>query len=298
MRLPGLAIENHQFANIFIILLVIAGTVSFFTMPRSEDPQVAPAASTIVVVYPGANPIDMEELIIDPLEEALHELEDIKELSSSAEDGLGIVNIKFNTGSDPDKKYADVLQKVNSIRSDLPQEILSLETTKWTVTDVQILQVALVSESAPYSTLEKEARQLKKSFERSPGVKRVSIWAYPEQEVRVSLDMQKIARFHIPLGRVFSAIQSTNQNIPGGQIDLGTKTFNIETSGPFASIAEIENTIIHAANGNVVHLQDVADVRLAYQDVTYEARFNGKRAVFVTLSQKKVRTFSALKKIW
>ena len=162
MRLPRLAIENHQFTNIFIILFVITGTVSFFTMPRSEDPQVTPAASSIVIIYPGANPADMEELVIDPLEEALNELEDIKEMSSTAEDGLGIINIKFLTGSDPDKKYADVLQKVNSTHHELPQEILSLETTKWTVTDVQILQIVLVSESAEYSTLEKEAKQLKK----------------------------------------------------------------------------------------------------------------------------------------
>lgn len=296
MRLPRLAIENHQFTNIFIILLVITGIVSFFTMPRSEDPQVAPAASTIVVVYPGANPTDMEELVIDPLEEALHELEDIKELSSTAEDGLGIINIKFHTGSDPDEKYADVLQKVNSVRADLPQEILSLETTKWTVTDVQILQVALVSDSAPYRTLEKEAKQLKKTFERSPGVKRVSLWAFPGQEVRVSLDMEKIAQFHIPLSQVFSAIQSTNQNIPGGKIDLGTKTFNVETSGSFSSIADIENTIIHAANGNVIHLKDVAEVRFAYQDENYKARLNGKRAIFITLSQKKGTNIFTIKK--
>jgi len=296
MRLPRLAIENHQFTNIFIILLVITGIVSFFTMPRSEDPQVAPAASTIVVVYPGANPKDMEELVIDPLEEALNELEDIKSMSSQAEDGLGIINIKFLTGSDPDKKYADVLQKVNSIRHDLPQEILSLETTKWTVTDVQILQVALVTDSAAYSTLEKEAKQLKKSFERSPGVKRVTIWAYPQQEVRVSLEMEKNAHYRITLSHIFNAIQSTNQNIPGGKIDLGGKTFNIETSGSFASISEIENTIIHAANGNVVHLKDVADVRLAYQDLTYKARLNGKRAVFITLSQKKGTNIFSIKK--
>ena len=296
MRLPRLAIENHQFTNIFIILLVISGIVSFFTMPRSEDPQVAPAASSIVIIYPGANPKDMEELVIDPLEEALNELEDIKEMYSTAEDGLGIINIKFLTGSDPDKKYADVLQKVNGTRNELPQEILSLETTKWSVTDVQILQVALVSESAAYRTLEKEAKQLKKSFERTPGVKRVTLWAYPQQQVRVSLDMEKIAQYRIPLSQIFNAIQSTNQNIPGGKIDVGEKTFNIETSGSYSSVTEIGNTIIHAANGNVVHLKDIADVQLAYRDLTYKARLNGKRAVFITLSQKKGTNIFSIKK--
>ncbi|NOY60698.1 MAG: efflux RND transporter permease subunit [Calditrichaeota bacterium] len=96
--------------------------------------------------------------------------------------------------------------------------------------------------------------------------------------------------------QIFNAIQSTNQNIPGGKIDLGEKTFNIETSGSFTSLTEIENTIIHAANGNLVHLKDVANVRPAYQDLTYKARLNGKRAVFITLSQKKGTNIFSIKK--
>ena len=123
MRLPKLAIENHQFTIILIVLLVLFGLVSFVTMPRSEDPQVSPAASTVFVIYPGATPEDMEELVLDPIEEVLNELEDIKHIKSRAEDGMALVNIEFLSGSDPDEKYSDVVQKVNSIRSSLPDNI-------------------------------------------------------------------------------------------------------------------------------------------------------------------------------
>ena len=69
MRLPSLAIDHHQFSSVIILLLVLSGVVSFLTMPRSEDPQVQPAGTTIAVIYPGANPSDMEELVVDPIEE-------------------------------------------------------------------------------------------------------------------------------------------------------------------------------------------------------------------------------------
>ena len=95
MLLPKLAIENHQFTNVFIILLVIFGMVSFITMPRSEDPQVSPAGSSIIVILPGANPSDIEELIVDPIEEAINELEDIKDIKSIARDGLAYIAIEF-----------------------------------------------------------------------------------------------------------------------------------------------------------------------------------------------------------
>ena len=81
MRLPKLAIENHQFTNVIIVLLVLFGLVSFITMPRSEDPQVSPAGSSVIVIYPGANPTDVEELIVEPIEESIHELEDIKDIN-------------------------------------------------------------------------------------------------------------------------------------------------------------------------------------------------------------------------
>ena len=94
MKIPKLAIENHQFTIILIFLLIIFGISSFLTMPRSEDPQVAPSGSSVIVIYPGANPKDLEQLIVDPIEEVINELEDIKKIDSYMEDGM-FISISF-----------------------------------------------------------------------------------------------------------------------------------------------------------------------------------------------------------
>ncbi len=164
MHLVRSAIENHQFTIVFVVLLMAVGLYSFLTMPRSEDPPVTPAGSSVIVVLPGATPADIEELIIDPVEEVINELDDIKHIDSGAEDGLGVIEVEFIIGSDPDDKYSDVVQKVNSIRNTLPQEILSLDIVKWSISDVNILQLALYSDNASYASLEKEAERLKKSL--------------------------------------------------------------------------------------------------------------------------------------
>ncbi len=286
MRLPKLALDNHQFTSVLIILLVLFGLVSFVTMPRSEDPMVTPAGSSIIVVYPGATPADMEELIVDPIEEVINELDDIKKLTSTAKDGLALIGVEFLTGSDPDDKYSDVVQKVNSIRNTFPDDILSLEISKWTISDVQILQIALHSPTADYALLEYEADILKQQFEKTAGVQKVKTWAYPEQEVRISIDLLRMAQFNLSLGQVIQAIQSTNQNIPGGSIDIGSKKFNIQTSGSYQTLADIENTIIHASGGKLLYLRDIADVSMDYETLSYHARFRNERSVFVTVSQK------------
>lgn len=286
MRLPKIAIENHQFTIIVFTLLVLIGVVSYITMPRSEDPQVSPPGSSIIVLYPGANPADLEQLIIDPIEEVIHELDDIKLLNSEMEDGLATIYVEFNIGSDPDKKYSDVVQKVNSIRHELPQDILSLEMLKWSISDVNILQLALVSDSAAYSALENEAEQLKSDLEKVAGVKRVKTWAFPQQEVRVSVNLEKLAQKRISLNQIIQGIQSANANIPGGNIDIGKKRFNIQTSGDYQTLRDIENTIVHSSGTKIVRLQDIADVQMDYEDKKHIARFDGRRAVFVTVTQK------------
>ncbi len=286
MRLPKLAIENHQFTLIMILLLVLSGIVSFITMPRSEDPQVAKSGSSVIVIYPGANPADLEQLIVDPIEAAVNELDDIKRIDSYMEDGLASVHTEFLVGTDPDEKYSDVVQKVNSIRNQLPQDILYIDLHKWQVSDVCMLQLALVSDSAPYSELEGEAERLKKFLEKVSGVRKVETWAIPEPEVRVAVDLQKMAQMRIPLKQIFGAIQSTNVNIPGGNIDIGSKRFNIQTSGNYQSLSDIQNTIIHSDGTKIVYLKDIADVRFDYEDVAYHARFNNQHAVFVTVNQK------------
>ena len=177
MRLPKLAIENHQFTIVVILLLILSGIVSFITMPRSEDPQVSPPGTSVVVLYPGANPKDMEQLVTDPIEEVINELDDIKRIESYMEDGLAVISVEFLPGSDPDEKYSDVVQKVNSIRDKLPEDIMSLDMTKWSISDVNILQVALVSDSASYKELESEVEILKKSLEKVSGVKKIETWA-------------------------------------------------------------------------------------------------------------------------
>jgi len=263
------------------------GIVSYRTMPRSEDPQFAIPGVSVVVIYPGASTIDLEHLIVDPIEEEINKLDDIKVLAAHIEDGIAIVEVEFLMGSDPDDKHSEVVQQIAGISDNLPEGILDLDLIKWSVTDVNILQVALTSRGASYRELERSAEELKKSLEVIPGVLGIDLFAFPKQEIRVEVDLQKMAKMGIPLWKVTGAIQSSNANIPGGSIDVGKKKFNIKTSGDYESLEDIGNTIVHSFGGRVVHLRDIADIALTYEDKNYFARYDGVRAVFIAVTQKK-----------
>lgn len=286
MRFVNFALENNKFILVIIALLTINGIVSFLTMPRMEDPQVTMPGSSVVVIYPGANPKNMEELVVDPIEKAINELEDIKELKSSIEDGLSIISVEFTPGSDPNEKYSHVVEKVNGIKSSLPEDIYYLNVDKWSVTDVNILQIALISDVVEYKELEKEAKRLEKLIAKVSGIKKSQSVAIPKREVRIELDLDRMAINGISLERIVGAIQSANANIPGGNIELGSKKYSLQTSGSYQSLQEIENTVVNAGGGKILKLKDVASVSFKYEDNNYYARVNGKKAVFIIASQK------------
>ncbi|MBN2520144.1 MAG: efflux RND transporter permease subunit, partial [Bacteroidales bacterium] len=286
MKLPKLAINNYNFTLVVFVLMLIAGVISFFNMPRTENPSIYIPGTSVVVIYPGASPNDLEQLIAIPIEEAVNELDDIERINTYIRDGIVSVNIEFDFNVVAKEKYDEVVSKINSIKSTLPEEIFDIYTVQWTSTDVEILQLALISESATYSELDKLSERLKKKIEKAYGVKKVEIHAIPEQEVRISINMEKMALMNISLDHVINSIKSYNANIPGGAIKLADKTFNIKTSGPYENLKDIENTVVHSFQGKTVYLKNIADISFKDEDLKYFARFKGKKAVFVTVKQK------------
>lgn len=286
MKLPGLAIDNYPFTVTAFSLLLILGVSSFLTMPRSEDPPIDIPGASIVIIYPGSNPVDLEQLVATPLEEALNELDDIKRMETTMRDGILICSVEFTFDTDPDEKFDEVSQQVNRIRSDLPEEILDLEILEWSSTDVVMMQLALVSETAEYDLLERQADKLKKSLEKVPGVKLVEILAVPEQEVRVSLDLEKMSRMLISIEQVSRAILSNNANIPGGSMEIGDRDFSIRTSGSYQDLEEIRRTVVSSYMGRNIFLENIATVQFDYEDNNYFARYNGSRSVFIAVRQK------------
>ncbi len=157
---------------------------------------------------------------------------------------------------------------------------------QWSSSDVVMMHLALVSETAEFAIMEKQAENLKKKMEKVPGVKLVEILASPEEEVRVSLDMENMSRMNISLEQVSRAILSNNANIPGGSMDIGEREFGIKTSGSYKDLEEIRRTVISSFQGRNIYLENIASVEFDYEDNNYFARYNGERAVFMSLRQK------------
>jgi multidrug efflux pump subunit AcrB len=286
MKISETAVRNYQFTIIVFLLLVALGIYSFIKIPQAEDPEFPISIFPIIAIYPGASPADIEQLVVDKVEESLNELEDIETIKTEIKDGVAIIVIEFSSDTDPGKKYDEILRQINSIKNDLPKDLYSIETLKIQAGNTNIIQSALVSDSAQYSELSKIARNLKDEIRAVPGVKKAEAVAYPEQELRISINLPKLAQLNITVNQVIGAIQSENVNIPGGSIEIGPKKFNIKTSGGYKSLEEVGRTVVGSNMGNLVFLKDVAEISWKDEDLRYYGRYNGKKAVFLIANMK------------
>ncbi len=286
MNLTNFSVKNYQFTLVVFIMVAVVGLVTMFTMPRAEDPQINPPTYPIVVVYPGTSPQDMEEMVVKPIENKIYELENIDRIVTSIEDGLAVIRVEFKYGVDVDNKYQEVIREVNALRSSLPDNILKIDIRKVDPSDVNILQVALISENASYKDLKSEAEDLKEQLEKVINLKKIKISGVPSEELRIDLKIDKLAELKIPLNYVLGSIQSEAINIPGGSINASTNTFNIKTSGKFKDINDLANTIIFQGNGQVVLLKDVASIGFRNEQETHITRLNGYRCVLIHAAQK------------
>jgi multidrug efflux pump subunit AcrB len=299
MSILDFLVRRRAFTIVMFAMLIAIGVTSWNAIPRGEDPPLDFPGFSVVVVYPGASPTDLERLIVRDLEESLDELENVKDIESRMVEGLATVFVEFEASEDPDEKHDEVLRQVNAARASFPAEVADVSVRKTSTLDVAIAQIALVSETTPYHELDRMAERLTDRLGAVPGVRRAERWGAPERQVDVALDLGRLARLQLPSALVLQAIAGESADIPAGTVEAGSRRFVVRASGSYESLDEIAGTVVRNVDGQLVRVRDVAEVRWSYADSTYRARYNGHRAVFVTVTQQDGQRISDVRdRVW
>ncbi|MGE5179562.1 MAG: efflux RND transporter permease subunit [Bacteroidota bacterium] len=286
MKLASFSVRHWQFTVILFVMLAALGIGAWITIPRFEDPPMSFPGCSIIAVYPGASPSDLERLVVKKIEDRLHELDDVKRIDSHMRDGVATTFIEFQANQDPDKKYDQVTREVNALRPELPADLTRLEIKRSTTLNVNIIQVALVSERAPFALLDSLGEALQDRLTAVPGVRQAERWGAPGRQVHVEVDLGRLAELRLPVGQVLAAIGGESADIPAGAVEAGERSFSVHSSGSYESLDQVRGTIVRGGEGRLVRVGDVARVEWAPADSTYRARFDGRRAVFVTANQQ------------
>lgn len=298
MDISKYAVKNYQFTLIMVLMVIAVGVSTLLTMPRAEDPDMKTPQFPVVVIYPGTSPKDMEQLVVKPLESKLYGLDNIKRIKTNVLNGLAVINVEYRHGSNVEDKYQELIREIGALRSQLPQDIYSIDVQKVEPSGVNVLQIALISENASRQKMKKFSDDLQDELEKISSLKDVRVHGLPQQLIRIDVQPDRLEQLHIPLATVMQAVQSEAGNIPGGSIIAGGKSFSVKTSGNYQSIEQIRNTIISSTAGKNILLRDVGNVYPDYAPETHMTRLNGHRSLFVTAAQKEGENISSTQEMY
>jgi len=298
MKITDFAVKNYPFTLIVFLLIAVIGAFTVVNMPRAEDPELNAPIFPVTVIYPGTSPVDIEELVIKPMEKSLYGLENIRRLKTIIGDGFAVIRVEFKYGVDVNEKYQELIRELAALKGKLPSDMQLPTVEKVSPSNVNVIQTALVSETATWKQLKIQADKLAESLEKIPALKNIEIAGLPEEQIQISLDFEKMARLGVSQQVVLNNLQSELANIPSGSIDVGNRYFNVKSSGNFKELEDIQNTLVFTANNRNIQLKDIATVTMTFAERDHITRLNGHRGIFVVAAQKSKENIATTQKAY
>ena len=285
MRATRYAIRHRLSVYFLILILCLGGVGVYVSLPRESFPEVEIPLVVVYTIYPGVSPTDMETLVTRPIETELKAVSGVKEIRSTTSEGLSSIEVEFNPEQDLETALANVREKVDLAKPDLPVEA---EDPRVQDVDFSQLPIMLVTLSGPVGVqqLTEVAEEIQEDFEAIPGVNRVSIVGGREREVHVQVDPKRLSFFELGLSDLVLAVARENRNVPGGEIAVGGLEYLVRLPAEVRRPEEIEDFVVKVREGQPVFVRDVAEVEFAFEDEASRSRVDREPSVTLTVEKR------------
>ncbi|MEP3654094.1 MAG: efflux RND transporter permease subunit [Litorimonas sp.] len=282
----GFCIRNWRTTLGIMLVCVIGGLLAMSRLPMDAEPDVPVPIINIRVVLPGVSPEDAERLLVRPLETELKAIEGLKEIDGVASTNVAYVTLEFELGVDEDAIMADVLEKVDRARAEFPAEARQPIVEEVSFSALPILTVNLWGD-APERELQKRAKLLQRKIEAIPLILEARISGERTDVLEAIIDPAKTESLGITFGEIAGAVSQNNSLVPAGAIETESGRFNIKLPGLIETPEDMGALVVRrSANGAIVRLSDIAEVRRGYKDATTLARFNSQTSVSLEISKR------------
>ena len=269
---------NGVAANLLMVFILIAGLVASNNLVQEVLPEVSLDQVEVSVRYPGATPEEVEESIILKIEEQIEGVDGLKEIRSTAAQGYGSVVAQVESGEDLDRVLDDVKAQVDL--QTFPAEAERPEVRELTNRHYVIRLV--VHGNAPERTLKELAHRIEDELAALPPVSYVRTTGVRDYEVSIEIPLQQLRALSLTLSDVSNAVRRSSLDLSAGSIETRDEEVRIRTAGQSYVQQDFEDIIILSrADGTVVKLGDIAEVRDGFSEMDLITRYGGERAAYV-----------------
>ncbi|TNJ34600.1 efflux RND transporter permease subunit [Arenimonas terrae] len=277
MSIVELSLRRPVSVIMFFVSMIVIGLIASFRLPLEQFPALNFPGIYVDLPYPGSTPQEVERSIVRPVEEALSTLEGIKRLEANARADGGGVFIEFSDwGRDVEVLASEARERIDAVRSDLPDDFQRYQVLKFSTADEPMLRVRLGGNRDLTGAYDLIESKLARRLERVPGVARVDISGAPPSEIEIAIDPDRLSAHGLSLNELASRLQAVNFSVSAGMVDDGDRRLRVQPIGELRDLRELRELVV-GANG--LRLEQIADVRLKAARVDFGRRLEGQPAV-------------------
>ncbi|VEP11830.1 Cation/multidrug efflux pump [Hyella patelloides LEGE 07179] len=279
-HLSAWSIKNPIPTVVTFLILGIIGITSFLSLGIDDTPNIDISAVSVKVTQRGASPTELETQVTKKIEDAVANLDNIDEISSTITEGRSTTVINFALGTDSNQATDDVRNAVSQIRSDLPQDVNEPIVNKLSFSGGTVIAYAVESEKREVADLSNLVDlTIIPQLLNIQGVGQIDRWGGKDREIRVDLNPERLLAYKISASEVNQQIRNYNINLAGGKTKLGGREQNVRTLGSARTVRDIQRYPIRLDNGGRVRLSKLGTVRDSFAESTQTAYLNGKSVV-------------------
>ncbi|MBP1741318.1 MAG: multidrug transporter [Deltaproteobacteria bacterium] len=267
------------FLAIVLLGFISLQRLSLELLPSLNYPQI-----TVLTSYENVAPPEIESLLSKPIEEAVGTVQGVRSVTSVSKEGVSLVTLDFEWGTETTLSALDVREKIDVIRDALPRDVGNPIIIKFDPASFPILTLGVSGKGSPQELTRIVSEEIKQKLERIPGVALARISGAVEREVLVSVDQGRLYAYGIPISAVVERLKEANFNFPGGSIELGRSEIRVRTVGQFKTLTDLEQVVMTKGGGKVpVFLRDLATVTDSFKDRTSSFFVNGEASIGVSV---------------
>ncbi|WP_440056491.1 efflux RND transporter permease subunit (plasmid) [Pseudoalteromonas sp. T1lg65] len=288
MSIANWSIEHKVISWMFALLLMIAGTVSYFGLGQLEDPEFTLKKAMVITMYPGASPQQVEEEVTFPIENAIQQLPYVDYVTSISSPGKSQISVEMKSSyrkADLQQIWDELRRKVNDLTSKLPPGVYPPSVID-EFADVYGVLYAVTGDGYSYDELKDYVDFLKRELVLIEGVSKVTVAGEQQAQVIVEISTQKLSQLGLSPSYIFSLLQAQNTVSNAGKIKVGDESIRLHPTGEFHHVSELEDLLISKPGAKeLIYLGDVATVTREYAEVpNHITRFDQQRALLVGVS--------------
>ena len=286
MKITEYALTKRTVTSVLLVLALVAGTATYVTMPRQEDPGFTIRVAVVTAFYPGATPQEVENLVTDPLEEEIETIPEVEFITSESRSGASVIQVEVQDEyTDIQPIWTELRERVQAVAPSLPEGVVGPQVND-NYGDRYSTVVAMTGEGFSYAQLETISEEVRKMLLGLKSVGKVQVHGIPEKRVFIEYDRARLAALGLSSAQLMRILESRNVIMDGGFVQNDRERFELTPTGSFDSVETIRGmTFRLPGSGDLVALRDVAEVRRGYADPpTRTVSYNGTRAVSIGVS--------------